>query len=123
MQSAVRADTAAPFDSTDVAECFSLFLGRAPEPAVARRCLELGLHAVVSDVMRSDEFQKGVLNPLLLREPLPHERTAQVPALRLIDWSQRRLPIGRNARIMAGAARSWPHLLESLLSDTTLVAM
>ena len=123
MQSAVRAEVAAPFDSTDVAECFTLFLGRAPEPAVARRCLEAGLHAVVSDVMRSDEFLQGVLKPLLLREPLPHERTAQAPSLRLIDWSQRRLPIGRNARVMAGAARSWPHLLESLLSDTTLVAM
>ncbi len=110
-------------DATDVAQCFNLFLGKTPEPIVLRRCLDARLHAIVQEVINSEEFRIAVLKPLLLREPLPHEQMAQSPPLRLIDWSQRRLPIGQAARRMAGAARSWPHLLESLLADATLVAM
>jgi len=115
------ADTA--MDSGDVAECFNLFLGRVPEAEFARRCLDSGLRATLAALFDSDEFRVRVLGPLMLREPLPQEGLAEAPSLRLIDWAQRRLPIGPAVRSMAGAARSWHQLLEVLLSDPELVGL
>jgi GT2 family glycosyltransferase len=111
-----------PIDSVDIAECFSLFLSRPPDAEIMRRYLEADLPALLRELLQSDEFRTNVLTPLLLREPLPQERMTQAPPLRLIDWLQRRLPLGHDSRRMAGAARSWTQLLELLLSDPILVA-
>lgn len=103
--------------SRDIDDCFTLLLGRSPDTEAVHRHVSSELELVLREVLRSEEFRTQVLPPLLLREVLPQERISGAPSLRLIDWAQRRLPIGPAARIMAGAARSWTELLESVLSD------
>jgi GT2 family glycosyltransferase len=110
-------------ESRDIEDCVTLFLGRSPDVEVIRRCLNVELGTVLRELIHSEEFRANVLTPLLLRETLPHERIAQAPSLRLIDWAQRRLPLGPAVRSMAGAARSWTQLLEVLLSDPDLAAV
>ncbi len=50
-------------------------------------------------------------------------RAASSPSLRLIDWSQRSLPLGSANRRMLGAIRTWEQLLEVVLCDAELVAL
>jgi GT2 family glycosyltransferase len=112
-----RASAGILMESRDVDDCFTLLLGRLPDVESIRQCVSSELDTVLRELMQSEEFRTQILTPLLLREPLPQERIAGAPSFRLIDWAQRKLPIGAAARTMAGASRSWTHLLESLLSD------
>jgi len=114
---------ASPMAAADVADCFSLFLGRLPAPDVSELCVGADLATVVRDLIQGEEFRVNVLTPLLLREPLPQARMAPQPAPRLIDWAQRRLPLESTMRSLAGAARSWEQLLEVLLADSALVSL
>ena len=111
-------------ESRDIDECFTLFLGRAPDVAAVRRCSSLELGLVLRELIQGEEFRAASWPPYLVpRESLPQERIASAPSLRLIDWTQRRLSIGAAARTMAGAARSWIQLLEALLSDPYWAAL
>jgi len=109
--------------SRDVQDCFTLCLGRMPDPAALARYVDGGIHSLLADLLLSDDFYVDVLAPLLLREPLPHERFARSPPLRLIDWVQRRLPVDPGVRRVAGAADSWIALLELVLSDPAIIAL
>lgn len=112
-----------PMKASDVEDCFALFLGRAPDRETIRLCADADFGSALRDLIRSEEFRTNVLTPLLLREPLPQERMAEAPSLRLIDWAQRRLPIEPATRSLAGAARSWVQLLELILSDSSFTAL
>jgi GT2 family glycosyltransferase len=110
--------------SRDVEDCYTLFLGRAPDGDAVHHGVNTALGTVLGELLQGSEFQSGVLTPLLLREALPQERTARDgPTLRLIDWVQRRLPIGSGARALSGAASSWVQLLEVLLADPALAEL
>jgi GT2 family glycosyltransferase len=112
-----------PLGARDVEDCFTLFLGRLPQEEAARLLLQGELDSVLRELLESEEFLRQVLTPLMLREALPQERVTPAPAHRLIDWCQRRLPIGAGTRSMAGAARTWAQLLEVLLADADLVGV
>ncbi len=110
-------------DSRDVTNCFNLFLGRMPGNTSADRLRTSSLSVLLRGIFETEEFKTGILHPLLLREVLPHSMLAEVLPLPLIDWAQRRLPIGAATRRTAGGARTWAQLLELLLSDTKLVSV
>ena len=110
-------------DSRDVANCFALFLGRLPDKAFFGALAISTLSALLRDIFGADEFKAAVLQPVLLREDLPHSKLEDTPPLTLIDWVQRRLPIGASTCRASGGARTWTQLLELLLSDATLVAL
>jgi len=112
-----------PMDLKDVEECFKLLLGRVPAADDVRQCINRETSAVLRAVIHGDEFRTLVLTPLMLRGRLPQESIAPTPALRLIDWVQRRLPLGPFTRSRAGAARSWAQLLELVLSDQEMAAI
>jgi GT2 family glycosyltransferase len=114
---------AMPMTSRDVEDCYALWLGRVPDADVLARCVNTPLGETLIEIFKSPEFQAQVLTPLLLREPLPQAKRAAAPALRLLDWAQKRLPLGPTARAAAGAAGSWTLLLEGLLADPTLIAL
>jgi GT2 family glycosyltransferase len=104
----------------DRALCLCLFLGRsAQEPATGVPATDL--EALLIEVCHSAEFTQQVLTPLMLGEPLPHERFAEMPPFNLLDWAQRRLPLRPGTRRAVGAARSWNHLLELVLSDAGIL--
>ena len=73
-------------------------------------------------LLATEEFQTSVLQPLLLREPLPQDLLDNAPSFHLIEWAQRRLPLGEPYRLALGAARTWTHLLEILFADRMLVS-
>lgn len=81
------------------------------------------LPVLLRHIFGTEEFKTGILQAVLLREALPHATLGDVLLLPLIDWAQRRLPIGASTRRIAGGARSWSQLLELLLADAYLVAM
>jgi glycosyltransferase involved in cell wall biosynthesis len=110
-------------DSRDVTNCFNLFLGRMPANNSADRLPTNNISGLLRGIFESEEFKTGILHPLLLREVLPHSMLADVLLLPLIDWAQRRLPLGASTRRTAGGARTWAQLLELLLSDANLVAV
>jgi len=101
----------------DRSECLSLFLGRPADEPNAAGYQGSDLAALLIEVFESAEFTQQVLTPLMLGESLPHERLAEVPSFKLLDWIQQRLPLRPETRRATGAARSWNHLLELLLTD------
>lgn len=105
----------------DVENCFNLFFGHGPAGEVASLESHDDLLALLAEILNSDEFADAVLRPLLLREALPHESPDRPVPFALIDWVQRRLPIGDDTRHTSGAARTWGQLLELLLSDSIFV--
>lgn len=109
-------------DSRDLANCFNLFLGRMPANTLADHPGSTSLPAVLRHIFETQEFKSGILQAVLLRETLPHEKLANVALLPLIDWVQNRLPIDASTRCAAGVARSWAQLLELLLADAKLIA-
>jgi len=113
----------AALDSRDVTSCFNLFLGRMPAKASLDGFSKSSLSMLLRDIFETEEFKTAVLQPVLLREALPHSKVEDTPPLQLIDWAQLRLPIGAATRRSAGAARTWAQLLELLLSDANLVAV
>jgi GT2 family glycosyltransferase len=113
----------AQLTSRDVQDCFTLCLGRLPDQAALAKYVDGGIRGLLADLLLSDDFYAEVLTPLLLREPLPHERFARSPPLRLIDWVQRQLPVDPGVRRVAGAADSWIALLELVLSDPMVIAL
>jgi GT2 family glycosyltransferase len=110
-------------DSCDVTSCFNLFLGRMPLKPLPDGFAAYSLSMLLRDIFESDEFKTAILQPMLLREALPHSKLEDKPPLQLIDWVQRRLPIGATTRRTVGAARTWAQLLELLLADANLVAV
>ncbi len=110
-------------DSPDVINCFHLFLGRVPANTSTDRLRTSSLSVLLRDIFETEEFKTGILHPVLLREVLPHSMLADALLLPLIDWAQRRLPLGASTRRTAGGARTWAQLLELLLSDANLVAV
>jgi O-antigen biosynthesis protein len=111
----------APVGPGDVENCYAIILGRRSD----RDCqvwLGVGMSQLLRELVESEEFKTSVLPPLLLREELPHTLLDVAPSLSLIDWAQRRLPMGASTRLSIGAARTWAQLLELLLSDATLAA-
>ena len=112
-----------PLTSRDVEDLCTLLLGELPDPAVARRYANAPLGQALGELLQSAEFQARVLTPLLLREALPQETKERTPPLRLRDWVQRRLPLGLEARMRAGAASHWTSLLEVVLADADLMAL
>ena len=109
--------------SGDVANIFKLFLGRAPG-SVPLAGQEFGsLPELLREIFESDEFNNDILRPVLLREDLPHTQLEATPPLPLLDWVQKRLPIGTSTMRVCGGARTWTQLLELLLSDASLVAV
>lgn len=117
------APEAKALDSRDVTTCFNLFLGRMPAKASIENGATGSLVTLLRHIFETDEFKTGVLQPLLLREALPHVETENTPPLHLIDWSQRSLPIGDLTRRRLGAVRTWAQLLEVLFSDSNLVGV
>jgi GT2 family glycosyltransferase len=110
-------------DSNDVASCFRLFLGRMPgNDSLNGRGIRT-VSELLRDIFAADEFKSAVLQPVLLREDLPHSKLEETPPFVLIDWVQRRLPISAGTRRTCGAARTWVQLLELLLSDAELMAV
>jgi GT2 family glycosyltransferase len=110
-------------DSNDVSSCFRLFLGRRPgtdslDARGIRSVMEL-----LRDIFAADEFKSAVLQPVLLREELPHNKLEETPPFVLIDWVQRRLPISAGTRRASGLARTWIQLLELLLSDAEFMTV
>lgn len=109
-------------DSRDLENCFAIFLGRRPDSEL----LDGKSAATISEVLRmllaTEEFQTSVLQPLLLREPLPQDLLDNAPSFHLIEWAQRRLPLGEPYRLALGAAHTWTHLLEILFADRMLVS-
>jgi len=112
-----------PMQARDVDDCFTLFLGRVPDLHIARQSLGAPLAEVLGGILRSPEFQSAVLAPLLLREALPQATVMALPPPRLIDWAQRRLPLGSATQAMAGSTASWLELLEVVLSDPAIAAL
>jgi O-antigen biosynthesis protein len=110
-------------DPRDVRNCFNLFLGRMPANTPADRPPVEDLSVLLRHIFETEEFKTGVLQPVLLREALPHSGLTDVPLLPLIDWVQSRLPIEASTRRAAGGARTWAQLLELLLADSSLVAL
>jgi O-antigen biosynthesis protein len=110
-------------DSRDVTNCFNLFLGRMPANTPADRLRTDNLFVLLRDIFETEEFKTRILQSVLLREELPHGMLDEILLLPLIDWAQRRLPIGASTRRTAGGARSWAQLLELLLSDANLVGV
>lgn len=119
---AANSPLSTPADARDVDEIFNLLLGRPPDADSLRLCIDADLRALAGEIMQSEEFRTAVLACVLLREPLPHARVAVSPPQRLLDWIQRRLPVGPASRRLAGAASSWLQLLEVLLADADFVA-
>jgi len=116
-------DEVAP-DPRDIANCFNLFLGRTPSQSAPQSFEVSDLSLLVRDTLQSDEFKKVVLQPLLLREELPHIiQLEETPPLPLIDWAQRRLPIGKPTRRILGGSRTWSQVLEVLLADAGFLAI
>lgn len=109
-------------DPREVRNCFSLFLGRLPANTPAELPPVTRLSVLLRHIFECDEFT-GVLQAVLLREPLPHNALADAHLLPLIDWAQSRLPLDTATRRSAGAARTWSQLLELLLADSKLVAV
>jgi GT2 family glycosyltransferase len=109
--------------SRDVQDCFTLCLGRLPDQATLARTVDGDIRGLLAELLQTEEFRAEVLTPLLMREPLPHERFARSPPLRLLDWVQRTLPVDPDVQRVAGAADSWIALLELLLSDPALIAL
>jgi GT2 family glycosyltransferase len=108
----------------DIANCFNLFLGRMPSLSAPDSFAINDLSLLLRDTLQSDEFQKVVLQPLLLREELPHNiKFEDAPPLPLIDWAQRRLPIGESTRRILGGSRTWSQVLEVLLADAEFLAL
>jgi GT2 family glycosyltransferase len=108
----------------DIANCFNLFLGRMPSQSAPHSFAINNLPLLIRDTLQSDEFKKAILQPLLLREELPHTiQLEDTPPLLLIDWAQRSLPIGEHTRRILGGSRTWPQVLEVLLADAGLVAL
>lgn len=108
-------------DSRDVTSCFNLFLGRMPTNSSHDGVSSVS--KLLGGILESDEFKTTILQSVLLREELPHNRLESTLPLQLIDWVQRRLPIGASTRRSAGGARTWAQLLELLLSDSDLMAI
>jgi len=71
---------------------------------------------LLRDIFQTEEFKTRVLHSVLLREALPHDMLDDTLPLQLIDWVQKRLPIGTFTRRAAGGARTWAQLLELVLS-------
>jgi len=112
-----------PAESADIGNCMAVFLGRKPDRELLDRWCGESILAVLRALLETEDFQSKVLSPVLLREPLPHALLEDAPSLRLIDWAQRRLPIEAGTRLALGGARTWTHLLETLLADQTLLSL
>src|SRR5579864_3093124 len=110
-------------DSQDVAKCFNLFLGRMPTTPFTNGLAISSLPTLLREILETDEFKTSVLQPVLLREELPHGKSDGPPLFQLIDWAQRRLPVGASTRRATGGARTWAQLLELLLSDSQLISI
>jgi len=110
-------------DPADIASAIKLFLGRAPGSTTVAGDAAIHLPVLLGEIFGSDEFKSGVLPPLLLREELPHTQLADAPPFPLVDWAQRRLPIGASTIRACGGARTWTQLIELLLSDAALVSL
>lgn len=110
-------------DSQDVTACFNLFLGESPAKTSNKWFTIGSLPILLRQIFDTDQFKSSVLQPLLLREALPHTKLADTPSLHLIDWAQRTMPISASTRRTLGGARTWAQVLELLLSDTNLVAL
>src|SRR5581483_2491407 len=100
-----------------------LFLGRSPDSIGSMRHESGEMSSLLGEVLQTPEFRGRILSAVLLRKPIPHEKIAPSPPLRLIDWAQQRLPLDPVTRRTLGAARSWTQLLEVLLSDPCLTAL
>jgi GT2 family glycosyltransferase len=109
-------------DPRDVASCFNLFLGRMPTSSSVGGLSMKSLSTLLRDIFETDEFKTIILQSVLLREELPQSKLENSPPPRLLDWSQRRLPISAPTRRAVGAARTWPQLLELLLADARLIS-
>lgn len=119
----ITLDQAPVIASSDVASCFNVFLGRAPDELSARRIGAQPLTELLRDLLTASEFKDSVLAPVLLRDPLPHLQIAATPPIKLVDWAQSRLPLASTTRRWLGHARSWTQMLEILLSDTQLLTL
>jgi GT2 family glycosyltransferase len=113
---------ALPVESRDLENCVAIFLGRKPGPELLDRRRAARISEILREFFETEEFQNSVLRPLLLREPLPQALLENAPSMRLIDWAQRRLPLGEPSRRALGAARTWTDLLEILFADRMLVS-
>jgi len=107
----------------DVANCFNLFLGRMPTNARGGGDDSGSVPELLREIFETQEFKTGVLQPLLLREELPHGKSDGAALFPMIDWVQHRLPVGTSTRRTAGATRTWAQLLELLLGDESLVSI
>jgi GT2 family glycosyltransferase len=116
-------ETKHTLDSQDVARCFNLFLGHMPASPFTDGPAISSLPTLLRQILETDEFKTSVLQPVLLREELPHGKSDGPPLFQLIDWVQRRLPVSGSTRRAAGGARTWAQLLELLLSDPQLISI
>lgn len=106
----------------DIVNAYQLFLGVEPPPALPVPP-GAGLAELLAAILSSGQFRSEVLKPVLLSESLPEERFAAQPPYLLIDWAQRRLPVGRATAVNCGMAHAWPALLEVLLADPGLAQL
>jgi O-antigen biosynthesis protein len=113
----------AKLDSRDVVACFSVFLGGAPAKTSLQSSELSDLQTLLREIFESEKFKAAILQPLLLREALPHIEVEKTPPLALIAWAQKHLPISLATRRALGAIRTWAQLLEVLLSDAHLVRL
>jgi glycosyltransferase involved in cell wall biosynthesis len=108
----------------DVSQCCLVFLAREPQdPNFGHPWLNSSLDRLITQILSSDNFKTDILEPVLLREGLPHLSVAAVPPWSLLDWVQQRLPLQDATRRAVGLVRTWELLLELLLADRNLALL
>jgi GT2 family glycosyltransferase len=110
-------------DARDLANAYKVFLGRAADLASVNSMAVRSLAELLRGILESDEFNTTILQPILLREALPHVRLGSIPPISLIDWAQTGLSLSAQTRIALGGVGTWTQLLELLLSDPVLTGI
>ncbi len=100
----------------DVAASYLLFLGRPAEPGALAGNAGAPLPAFLEGVLRSAEFEGGVVSPLIDGRS-PMERFAGPPSPEVRLWAAVGLALEPASARLAAAADDWRDLLLAVLAD------